>query len=357
MHFRDLFVKGLIIAGTALFFPTGAFADKAELAQKPDSQSSKAVEVVKNSQSLESSKVNGRVQANSKLKTENEAVQNQASTNHSQQVKPEKSPQKIIRVPDQASEKARKAIQVPNQASVKARKAVQVPNQASVKARKAVQVPNQASVKARKTLQSTVKRTEKAVNNTIPEKVEVKQGVDKGQTKQKKPQSDKKGIHSITNEVEKPSAKSLLNIDSGEKTKHQYTKMFQKLDNEKLHQSILKNEGGFQKTSFTDESKSKGKEKTPSRQERYLRDIQVVNSPQNTKIPGGSTKDRTGHSQSTVSFGEKWLELEKYWNLKLIQPYVDRAHVYRNQWVNAPPSPPPKDAPFFLNVYQSKSHG
>lgn len=326
-----------------MFFPTDAFADKAEPAQKVDSQSGKAVEVVKTTQKLEPSKVNGRVQVNSKVITENEAEQNQASNNYSQQLKPEKPPQKIIRVSDQAIEKVRNTLHVPNQAFEKARNALHVSNQAFEKARKSVQ--------------STIKKTEKAVNNTLPEKVEVKQGEEKGQTKQNKPQTDNKGIHFKTNEAEKPSEKSLNNIDSGEKTKHQYTKLVQKLnDDENLNQSILKKEDGSEKTSFTDESKSKGKEKTPSRQQINIRDIQVVNSPQNTKIPGGSSKNRTCHSQSANSFGEKWLELYKHWNLKLIQPYVDRAHVYRNQWVNAPLRHRRRML-LFLNVYHSKNHG
>src|SRR3982750_2434893 len=74
MHIRSFLLKGFIM-GAALFFPTDAFAEKSEQAQKPSTQNGHAMEVV-------------------------EAVKDLDSTsNPSPQAKPE------IQVPDRASEK------------------------------------------------------------------------------------------------------------------------------------------------------------------------------------------------------------------------------------------------------------
>ncbi|WP_226681411.1 hypothetical protein [Sutcliffiella horikoshii] len=36
--------------------------------------------------------------------------------------------------------------------------------------------------------------------------------------------------------------------------------------------------------------------------------------------------------------------------VNFLQPYVMRQHIYRNQWVNAPPAPPPENALFSTNI-------
>jgi hypothetical protein len=88
MHFRHFIVKGLI-AGTALFFQADAFAEKAELAQKPDPQNGKAVEEVKAMPNPEPPKRYGQAEANSQVRNENAAEQHPTPSNHSQQAEPQ----------------------------------------------------------------------------------------------------------------------------------------------------------------------------------------------------------------------------------------------------------------------------
>ncbi|MGM0877182.1 MAG: hypothetical protein ACQEWV_21170 [Bacillota bacterium] len=325
MHFRNFILS--LIAGTAFFFPTDALAEKNELAQ-----GDKVGKEVSTPQNIEQSKENESVPISSPVSIEEVSNQHPTSNTHSQQA----------------------------ESSLPAQKAVQSPDKASNNVQSAIQLPEQANEKAQSSGKS---EAEKAVKNTLPvksAKVEINQGQKEGQIKNQKLQSTNKESYSKTNKAgkhsEEPSEKSLHTIGTGEKPTDQYTKKVQKLDYENLYQPILNKKDVSEKTS-SDESKSKKAEKIPSRQDRYPEDIMGMNSPQNTKSSGSSSKDRTGHGQSTSNSVEKWIEFEKRWNLKLVQPHVSKAHVFRNQWVNAPPSPPPKAAPFFLTYTISKHYG
>jgi hypothetical protein len=156
-----------------------------------------------------------------------------------------------VKLPDKVSQRVQKTVQLPDQASERAQKAVQVPNHVRKQAQKTVQVPNQASKKAQKAVQSALEKNERAVIDTLPEKVEVKQGEKKGPAQKEKPQSTNEGTPSKTSEAETPSKKSLQTVDSGEKISHQYTKMAKKLeDDQNLDQSILKKKDDSEKMSF-----------------------------------------------------------------------------------------------------------
>jgi chemotaxis protein histidine kinase CheA len=352
MHIRSFLLKGFIMSA-ALFFPTDAFAEKGEQAQKPSTQNGHAMEVVEAVKNLDSTS-NPSPQAKPEIQMPDRAsekvekvipaqasekVEKATPTQASEKVKkaiPVQANEKVKKaIPARASEKVEKAI--PAQASEKVEKAVQVPNQASEKAQHTVQEVKQRSEKASKAMQSTIKETKKAVDNSLPEK---NQEAETETTKQQKTTPNNNEIHS--NEAEESSDKSVQHAISGENTNQQSTKMVQMLDDDKTVQSIK--EAG----SIDEEPETEEKEKFPSGQEKYPQDIMVVHSPHNTKTPDGSSKDRTGYGQNTTSFVDKWLlEAEKYLNLKRIQPLVSRAYEYRNQWVNAPPSQPPQTTPFF----------
>jgi chemotaxis protein histidine kinase CheA len=341
MHIRSFLLKGFII-GAALFFPTDAFAEKSEQAQKPSTQNGRAMEVVEAVKDLDSPS-NPSPQAKPEIQVPDRAsekVEKAIPARASEKVEkaiPAQASEKVEKaIPARASEKVEKAI--PVQAREKVEKAVQLPNQASEKAQQTVQEVKQRSEKASEAMQSTVKEAKKAVNNSLPEK---NQEAETETIKQQKTTPNNNEIHS--NEAKESSDKSVQHVISGENTNQQLTKMVQMLDDDKTMQSIKKEAG-----SIDEESETEEKEKIPSGQAKYPKDIIVVQPPHNTKTPDGSSKDRTGYGQNTTSFVDKWLlEAEKYLNLKRIQPLVSRAYEYRNQWVNAPPSQPPQATPFF----------
>lgn len=89
-------------------------------------------------------------------------------------------------------------------------------------------------------------------------------------------------------------------------------------------------------------------EKNPSKNERYPKGDNLPNPPSRTKASGGPSSDRTSYGNSSTFFTDKWFVWDEAFNLSLIQPYTSRVAFFQNQWVNAPPSPPPLNAPAFL---------
>jgi hypothetical protein len=92
------------------------------------------------------------------------------------------------------------------------------------------------------------------------------------------------------------------------------------------------------------------KENTPVSQENLPKISQMLNQTQRTNSSGGDSNDRISHGSSTINGMDKWLEWDFYEQSQLVQLYVSRQSFIQNQWMNAPPSPPPQDAPFFKNV-------
>ncbi|SDH84914.1 hypothetical protein [Alteribacillus bidgolensis] len=74
-------------------------------------------------------------------------------------------------------------------------------------------------------------------------------------------------------------------------------------------------------------------------------ELHILQAQQSMKIHVGSANDYKGGSKTKLDFlyGET-VRLGVRWK----QPFVKRHHIFRNQWVNAPPTPPPKLAPSFL---------
>jgi hypothetical protein len=100
----------------------------------------------------------------------------------------------------------------------------------------------------------------------------------------------------------------------------------------------------------------KNPEQDSSHDERYpKRDL--PNPPSRTKASGGPSSERTSYGNASISFSDKWFFLDPYFNLIASQIYTSRVAVYRSQWVNAPPSPPPLEAPIFIPYTDAISHG
>jgi hypothetical protein len=109
-------------------------------------------------------------------------------------------------------------------------------------------------------------------------------------------------------------------------------------------------ESGQAPPSERDERDSSQKESSPKREN-------VPNLPSRTKASGGSSSDRTSNGNTSTAFSDKWFVWDEYFNVNLLHPFTSRVAVYRSQWVNAPPSPPPLQAPVFLPYTDAISHG
>ncbi|TLS35754.1 hypothetical protein [Pseudalkalibacillus caeni] len=304
MHFRGLILKGLL-AGAVLFFPSDAFAEKND--QAKDHNGKSAEEVISKTVEAAAGKEPGSI---SPMSEDGQKVeQKPASADHSNSHKPDKS-EKTIQLPDTASEKAQK------------------------------------------TVNSAVNKAAKKLPFGKPENI---QGQQKGQKKGNKPSISNKENHPIDKKDGESSKKSLHTVDVKEKTKKTEVKTKpikpqpEKKETPPIATSKKDHKKKVEETDNEEMDKSDAKKGSdfPYPQEKLPNDIQVITSSHSTKTPGGSSKDRTGNGSSS-GYVDKWLELDQYWNFKLTQPFVSRAHVYRNQWVNAPPSPPPETAPFFL---------
>ena len=88
---------------------------------------------------------------------------------------------------------------------------------------------------------------------------------------------------------------------------------------------------------------------TPSNDRKSPLDIEVMNNPpQRTQSSGGQSDVQFTPEAGTISFIAKRFDMDEYITLALSQIYTSRQARYCHQWINAPPSPPPKATPFFL---------
>jgi hypothetical protein len=88
--------------------------------------------------------------------------------------------------------------------------------------------------------------------------------------------------------------------------------------------------------------------KTPSNNRKIPGDIEIMNNhPQRTQSSGGQSNDQFNSGAGTISFLANWFDWDEIFALKLRQIYTSRQAKYCHQWINAPPSPPPKSSSFF----------
>jgi hypothetical protein len=98
-------------------------------------------------------------------------------------------------------------------------------------------------------------------------------------------------------------------------------------------------------------------ERDSSQKQNYPKRDNLPNPPSRTKASGGPSSDRTSNGNSSTAFSDKWFVWDEYFNVNLLHSFTSRVAVYRSQWVNAPPSPPPLQAPVFLPYTDAISHG
>lgn len=89
-------------------------------------------------------------------------------------------------------------------------------------------------------------------------------------------------------------------------------------------------------------------EEDSSKNERYPKGDNLPNPPSRTKASGGPSGDRTSYGNTNTFLNDKWFAWDVTFQLNLLQQFTSRVAVFRSQWVNAPPSPPPLKAPAFL---------
>ncbi|HYK71620.1 MAG TPA: hypothetical protein VEV44_00605 [Pseudoneobacillus sp.] len=291
MHIRHFVLSGLI-AGATLFLPNNAFADKNEPSEQHNSE-------------------NASVQSETSAKSSNlqkTTVQSKAKNAKIQQGG-------VIQDPPQSSPKLE-----PTQKA-----AVVLEN-----------LPDQAKAK----VQSAIKKSEKVIKSPGLEKVATVKEHSKELKKKKK---------AIEKVAKNSSLHALHKIDPELKDKAESKRMVNKSDSiEKAFSHSILEKGN---SSVPYVPKPQKKENTPTGKKEFPEANQLTNSAQRTNSSGGQSNDRVSYGGlSTVSFLDKWFEWNKFYEIKLIQPYLSRQALMKNQWVHAPPSPPPKTAPLLKMV-------
>lgn len=292
MHFRKLIITGLI-AGSALFLPDLAFAEKAPDSNKGEQQASAVKEKLP---------VQAEV-AKAAEKTTSKPVVNKQQT--------ERKP--VIEQPVQA-------------------KAVVKPPQVKQSTGK----PN-----------VSLNRSEKAASISLTEKATgEKRGLVKNTTKPSNTEDKKAAVKSIHNESE--DVKDIKLSSPGLKDKVESSQDLVKKPVSKVKPATK---------ATVQMAPVKRDEQVPSKNERYPNQDNLPNPPSRTKASGGPSSDRTSNGNTSTSFFDKWFVWDQDFHLILSQSYSSRASVYRSQWVNAPPSPPPIEAPVFLPYTDAICHG
>jgi hypothetical protein len=101
----------------------------------------------------------------------------------------------------------------------------------------------------------------------------------------------------------------------------------------------------------TSESVVPEPQKDPSDKKEIPKVNQALNQTQRSNSSGGQSNDRVNHGINNISLLDKWFDWNQHdFEIKLVQPFLSRQALMNTQWVNAPPSPPPQNAPLLTNV-------
>lgn len=297
MHFRHIIISGLMV-GAALLLPNSAFAEKNELSGQTHVQKTSvqavSVEAVKEAK-----------QTNVHGKGENTQTQN-----------------KTVVVP-----KPTNKIQVEK-----------VTKKAPVKSvvSKATGVLKDFPEKAKSKMQAVQNKTETSFKAPGLEKVTA-------------------GLKIANGHVVKKSVPKMM---AGKTAK---TSLQQTEDLVKTHPSVKKEKAIEKDSNLLKFSKARSPEHfvaNPPKKERPVpkRPVehpianQVLNPTPQTNSSGGKSNERVNHGLSSTSMADKWMEWNKFYENTHILPYLSRNAMMSNQWMNAPPSPPPQLAPILISV-------
>lgn len=293
LHFRHVLITGLLV-GAAFLLPDQAFAEKYELnrQQKPEHAS----EIVKTANAVPG-------QTNVPAKAEQAA-----------------SPDKTAAVPQRALQ---------NKAQVKQQTAKSTPQHAAVQKQAAIsaKLPNQANGIGPSLVKKSKKAVKEAETKKAPMAREKSKRLENNKQRAKKMAFD--SLHTADLEL-KDGPAIAINFEPQE---------------EGSHLSIAEQE---EKSIPNSE-----KRKSPASKEQIPAVYQGSSPTQRTGNSAGPSNDRVITGLNTISSVDKWFEWNKHYEINRVQPFFSRYAWMSNQWVNAPPSPPPKEAPFFQTVNRS----
>ncbi|MBT2678959.1 hypothetical protein J7E38_08090 [Bacillus sp. ISL-35] len=295
MRIRHFILMGVFL-GAAAFFPINAFAEKNSSAGQPVPQNSQVHEV------------------------------------HTQ----------VIRKPD-TPEASNKAIPVnPENINRKPEQAGQKP----------VQKPDSRPVQSVKPDQKSPDKTGRNNNKLIPSiKKKIKAGkppetavMEKGQAPiQAKPKVMKAKIKKASKML--PPSQRRYQTDGNSHNLDGKAKPDTFTENKKLSISKKKRSS----LNVSEERLIEDKQKTPSGNRKNPRVIEIMNiPPQRTQTPGGQSNEQISAGAGTLSYIAGLFDCNEYFSRKHGRIYNTRQADYLHQWINAPPLPPPKAAPFFL---------
>lgn len=222
---------------------------------------------------------------------------------------------------------------------------------------------NQSGEKQQETPNHSVSQNPAAVLQKLPEqaKEHVKSALDKDKKPAKTPasiknpavQGDKNGL-----EKNKPASKS-MHSRAAALNSLQLSEPEVMIQDHSV-KSVPQDKAADSKTVVTKEDPSESIEQKsekngekPLDKEELPKASQSQNPTQRTSSNGGSSNDRTNFGFNTISFLDKWFALNPYYDIQLVQTYQSRYIWLNNQWVNAPPSPPPQEALFLETVTRS----
>lgn len=326
MYLRHLFISGLIV-GAAMFLPGNVFAEENELSGPQNSQ--KAPGQVSPSVGIDNAAVKSDVPAKEEAIVELAAVKPDVPTKEEAIVGPT-----AVKPNVPAKEEA---VAEPNpamnsQGGVKQQPSKVPPNNPAI--HKSAAAPQQLHDQAKGNVQSALNKTEKSVNEARdPEKVaaveEHHNGLEKN-TPTPKNESGNSDLYSLHN-------------SETEVKKQVYPASFEPQGKD-TDLAVVKKENRSEPLLQESQEKSG----IPSAEEKIPKVSEVPNPTQRTGSNGGPSNDRGSQGLNTISFLDKWFVWNPYYEIQLVQSYLSQHTWLNNQWVNAPPSPPPIAAPFYL---------
>lgn len=297
MRFRDLLITSLL-AGSAFILPNDAFAEKNEAAKNQEAK-------------MPDSKKEAAISAKDNLLEK--AVPNSAAIQPQTEIKANKP-------------KVKKQIQLPEKNHKKiVNKELKSKKLSNVKAN-AKPIVDHAKASAEK--KSKIAAGHKDRTN----QTQLAKPINKQLTK-----ASTKAALSSTEDNSQVSPPSLVNNE--EHSKLETARVAQTVKNSEQVVLSASNLDHAEREKPIESVGTEDSDNRPLQQDKLPNEILGISTTQQSSKQG-TAKDRTGLGQASPI--EKWLQIEAQWDIQLINPYSSRTHVYHNQWVHAPPSPPPK---------------
>ncbi|MED4206317.1 hypothetical protein [Neobacillus mesonae] len=321
MHFRHIIISGLVACG-AMFLQSHAFAAKNDVKSTPNSSNAAAQASIKTELPVQAGKVTAKEKSPAAV---------------SKDVTKEKPSTAILKNSTKGKAQAASLKTTRNNVGLQKRSS-KAPAFNKEGSRKVVKPLKRIPEHAKGRVQSAVNKAEKTVRNSNAKKAAAVPYNSKPVDKQEHKEANISAAQTVHHDEVKADKKAQL-INTTETS-----------FNHNLIVSTSK-EKVVTKKPFTE--KPLPKEKMPDKTGKIPDVNQSLNQTQRTNSSSGSANDRVGNGSGTFSTVDKWFNWGLSFEVQLIQPYISRLALLTNQWVNAPPSPPPQHAPIFKNVSRS----